>query len=257
MSKIDGYENEYEFVKYLNRKKVGELNPMFRSLIDDLFGEKVSDNMVITSWCNKYPQKADIFIKLNGDLKGISIKKGMKNSVHVEGISRFIHFLISSGVERDIIIKYLRYQYADGTTNGTGRVRQTVTEYKKNHESDINDINKAMNQEEILKKAIERFVTRGNNSKYPIDAIISGEVNDFIWIKTGEIEKIILNKRNIDSTAVHFGPLTCQPKNRCLNYNRKYEKDRYCVQLKWYNLWDDIIEFMNEKEYKKKLKKEK
>lgn len=37
----------------------------------------------------------------------------------------------------------------------------------------------------------------------------------------------------------------CQPKNRCLNYNPLYEKDRYSVQIKWYSLNDDIIEYMN------------
>ena len=41
--------------------------------------------------------------------------------------------------------------------------------------------------------------------------------------------------------------MTVQPKNRCLNYNTKYKKDRYCIQIKWYNLFDDIIENMNNK----------
>ena len=36
-------------------------------------------------------KKSDIFIKINSKIKGISIKKGMKNSVHVERISDFIH----------------------------------------------------------------------------------------------------------------------------------------------------------------------
>ena len=36
-----------------------------------------------------------------------------------------------------------------------------------------------------------------------------------------------------------------QTKNRCLNYNSKYEKDRYLIQVKWYTLYDYIIENMN------------
>ena len=60
-----------------------------------------------------------------------------------------------------------------------------------------------------------------------------------------EIIDIVLFKKDIYSTAVHFGPLICQPKSRCLNYNPLYEKDRFCVQIKWYSLNDDIIEFMN------------
>lgn len=35
--------------------------------------------------------------------------------------------------------------------------------------------------------------------------------------------------------------------DRCLNNNPKYEKNRYVSQIKWYNLYDDIIENMNDK----------
>lgn len=62
-----------------------------------------------------------------------------------------------------------------------------------------------------------------------------------------QIEEIILSKKDVYSTAVHFGALTCQPKNRCLNYNPLYEKDRFCVQIKWYSIFDNIIEYLSNK----------
>ena len=96
-----------------------------------------------------------------------------------------------------------------------------------------------------MKKAVNRFVIRGNNSSYDINALIYGEVDDFLFLTPDEIIDIVLSKKDIYSTAVHFGPLICQPKSRCLNYNPLYEKDRFCVQIKWYSLNDDIIEFMN------------
>lgn len=243
MTEINGYNNEFEFVKYLNRRKVGELNPMFRQLIDKLYNNLDDDN-VILAWRNHLPQKSDIFIKINGIMKGISIKKGMKNSVHVDGISSFIHFLIENNIPRDVVIEYLKYHYADGTTNGKGEKRISVQEYKISNQQNIDRINRYLNQEEILNKAIDRFILKGNNSNYYIDALIYGEVYDFIWVLKDDIKKIILSKKDIYSTSVHFGTITCQPKNRCLNYNKLYEKDRFCVQLKWYNLNDDIIEFM-------------
>lgn len=246
MSEISGRNNEYEFVKYLNRKTVGQLNPMFRDMIDTLFKNPKAE-CTITAWLNKLPQKSDFFIKINGKIKGISVKKGIKNSVHVEGISQFIHFLILNQVPRDVVIAYLQYHYADGTNNGKGNYRMPIEEYKKYHQCDIDKINRVFNQDKLLKKAITRFVLKGNNSDYSIDAIITGEVDDFLWATSQEIERMILSKRDIYSTAVHFGSITCQPKNRCLNYNPKYEKDRFCVQLKWYNLQDEIIELMNEK----------
>lgn len=55
MSAINGFDNEYEFVKYLNKKSVNELNPMFRGLIDELF-PNVLGSSVITCWRNHYKQ---------------------------------------------------------------------------------------------------------------------------------------------------------------------------------------------------------
>lgn len=244
LSTINGFANEYKFVEYLNGKRVGELNPLFRQLIDALFYGYNEDD-IIKCWRNHLPQKSDIIIKIRNIIKGVSIKKGMKNSVHVDSISEFIHFLIDNGVERDIIIKFLKYHYADGTTNGSGTLRLSADEYKKQHQIDIDKINEVFNNDDLLKKAVNRFVVRGNNSSYDINALVYGEVDNFLFLMPDEIIDIILSKKDLYSSAVHFGPLICQPKSRCLNRNPLYEKDRFCVQIKWYSLNDDIIEYMN------------
>ena len=256
MTEINGFDNEFEFVKYLNGKRVGELNPMFREVIDTIF-YCINDDDVIKCWRNHYPQKSDIFIKIRNFIKGISIKMSSRNSVHIDCISEFIHFLIENEVPRDIIIKYLKYHYADGTTNGRSKIRISAEEYKKTHQDHIDEINKYFNNEDLLIKAIDRFIIKGNNSKYYINALVHGTINDFLWLTKDEIIRIILSKKDIYSSAVHFGPLICQPKNRCLNYNPLYEKDRFSVQIKWYSLNDDIIEQMNNKVIEKKELNEK
>ena len=207
MSEISGIDNELEFVKYLNGKRVSDLNPMFRDLIEDLFSN-VNEYLMIKCWSNYRKQKSDIFIRIDGLTKGISIKKGMKNSVHVEGISSFIHFLIENKVERDVVIEYLKYHYADGSTNGMGIERLSVLEYKEKNQLSIDKINEIFNEEKLLSAAIDRFVIKGRNADYYISAIIWGEVNDFLWLKTGEVKNIILSKKDLYSTAVHFGPMT-------------------------------------------------
>lgn len=251
MKKINGYINEYEFVKYLNGKMILELNPMFRNFIDDVFNIPFS-YLKIKSWINPERQKSDFFIEINGIIKGFSLKVGIKNSVHVEAISEFIHFLIENGVERQIVIEYLKYHYADGSTNGSGKNRMSISEYKTLNQKEIDKINLSINKKEILDRAVDKFILKGNNSDDYISAVIYGSIDDFVWIKSEDIKELFLSKINLYSTAVHFGPLTCQPKNRCLNYNPIYEKDRFCVQLKWYNLFDDIIENMNNKFINKK-----
>lgn len=66
-----------------------------------------------------------------------------------------------------------------------------------------------------------------------------------IWIKKNDIKKLILSKLNCYSSSPHFGSLTIQPLDRCINKNIKYNKKRYCVQIKWYNIFDDIIKYKN------------
>lgn len=103
------------------------------------------------------------------------------------------------------------------------------------------------NQEKLLLAAINRFVLKGNNSNYYVDAVIYGEVDYFLWILKKDVKKIIMDKKDDYSTSVHFGSITCQPLARNLSYNLGLEKRRFCVQLKWYNLCDNIIENMKNK----------
>ena len=131
--------------------------------------------------------------------------------------------------------------YADGTKNGTGINRISSEEYKKNHKRDIEIINDFINDGKIIEKAVDRFILFGNNSKYSIDAICLGNPNDYLWITKKDIINILKLKPLTESTGVHFSSLFCQPQTRNLNYNPMYEKKRYCVQIKWYSLFDDII----------------
>lgn len=236
-----GVKNEISFANYLDGKRFKELNPVFQMMIVDLFGE-INDNSLIKAYKNEKLEKCDIFIKINEKTKEVSIKMGNKNSMHVERISDFIHFLIRCGVSRNTIIEYLKFHYADGTTNGKGKNRISVEDYKKVNQFKIDLINEEINQKNIILKAIDRFVLKGIDEKSNIDLIIHGTLNDFVWITKEDIKKVAISKINDYSSTVHFGPLTCQPLARCLNYNSGYENKRYCIQIKWYNLVDDIIE---------------
>lgn len=241
---IDGFKNEHNICKYLNGNKVKFLIPSFQEMIYKLYGD-IDKNSNISAHVDIDKKKFDIVISINDIIKRISIKKGINNSVHVEGISSFIHFLIDSGVERDAVIEYLKYHYADGTQNGTGSNRMSVSEYKEINQDKIDYVNEKINTPYILRRAIRRFVLQGKNSNILIDGIIYGVKNDFLFTTSDEIEEILMSKIDVYSTGIHFGNLYCQPQTRNLNYNPKYEKKRFCVQIKWYSIFDDIMEYMN------------
>lgn len=245
IEEISGYQNEYAFSRYLNGKKIRMLNPVFKEMFDRLYGQ-LDEESRIKAKVDMRGKKYDLLIDVNNNVKRISIKKGIMNSVHAEGITSFIHFLIGCGVDRDIVIKYLKYHYADGTTDGSGKKRMSSKEYKELFQNDIDEINRAINTPCILKQAINRFVLQGKNSNEKIDGIIHGVIDDFFWITSEDAIDIIMSQIDIYSTGVHFGQLYCQPHNRCLNYNKKLEHKRFCIQIKWYSMTDDILKFMNQ-----------
>lgn len=127
---INGFQNELEIARELDNKMLKELNPMYRSFIEDLFAN-IEDSDLIKCIIDDSNKKYDIIISIRNEKRYISIKKGIKNFVHVEGISSFIHFLIQNHVKRDVIIEYLKYHYADGSINGSGINRLSAEEYKK------------------------------------------------------------------------------------------------------------------------------
>lgn len=256
MKKIDGKQNELEFVKYLNNKKIKEVNLLFYDLIKSIFCD-VSDEDYIKSYLNSQPQKADFFIKINGVIKRISLKVGDKNSVHVDPISEFVHFLIENKVEREIVIAFLKYHYADGTTNGSGDKRLTIADYKKEHQEEIDKINISLNNDDLIEKAISRFLIRGRNSNDDIDALVYGTTDDFLWLSKNEIKEIVINKKDDYSTGVHIGPLSIQPQSRNLKFSPQLEHYRFCVQIKWFNLCDHIIEYKNNSLNKKVMDNDK
>ena len=247
---MDGYNNEFNFVLAINNKKKSELDPLLNDLIYYLFGN-LSDEVVLKAWRNHEKQKTDVFIKANGIMKGISIKMGNKNSVHTESLESFINFLKEIGLDNDIINIYLKYHYGDGTLTGNGQVRMNIDEVKEKYKSAIIKFNNIISDEEIIKKAIDRFVLQGRNSKFKIDAIVHGTPDNFLWLSKDNIIDMILKYRNKFSSSIHFSSLFVQPMKRCLDGNSNYENTRNIVQVKWYNLEDNIIEYMNEYKMKK------
>ena len=241
--KISGYENEEEFASYLNGKQVGRIYPNFLDLLYKLYGY-LDFKDYIECWVNKSKRKADIYIKINGYVRSVSIKKGVKNSVHNESISTLVSFFRKIGIDEEIISKFLYYQYADGTMNGTGKNRISSVLYRKEHQKDIDDINKELNDEKLINAFVNRFILQGNKSEYEVDAIIYGVVEDFIWITKEEVYYIMRKHLKDECASLHISLLTLQPMSRNLNYNPKYEVCRNLIQVKWYNLSDDIIEVM-------------
>ena len=242
-----GHKNEYDFMRLLNNKKINELDFLLQDLILFLF-PKITKNSTIYCYKNVDYEKGDICVRVGKSVKYISIKMGHKNSVHCESVKKFTKFLRSLNIRESIINEILRYQYADGTLNNTGKVRLSTIDYKKDNTNSIIQINKEINKDEVLDAIVNRFIIQGTQwHTHKIDLLLYGIPNDFFFITPEEIYNYIKSKKDVESSAIHFSCLTFQPLSRVLDYNEKMEYMREWIQIKWYNLEDNIFEILNKR----------
>lgn len=245
--KNHGNKNEYLFIAYINNKKFKQLSFLLQELVSYLF-PNIKDNDIINCYKNIEYEKGDICIKVNNQVKYISIKMGKRNSVHCESIEKFKKFLKEINISDQTIKEILKYNYADGTIDGTGKVRVDATHYKLENKESILNINNQLNDEAIIKKAVNRFIIQGTQKhSHKIDLLVYGTPNDFFFITPEEIYSYVLSKRKQFLSSIHFSCLTFQPLSRILDYNQELEYKRHWIQIKWYNLEDNIIELMNER----------
>ncbi len=243
-----GFQNEYDYVELFNNKHLYELDNNSQTFLKELFGDVIDNNEQIKSWKNKMHQKADIFIKYKNYIKNISLKCGNSNSIHGESIEDFKRYLEQLKIPYKVIEKYVSYHYGyardvDGNIDFSKSL--SGEEYKKIYQKEIDIFNNSINKTRIIVDMVDRFIVRGRNSDYDIDALVCGTVDDYVWINKYDLYDLILSKRCFDYTSPHIACMTIGPKKRNLNRDSKNAKDRYIVCIRWNFIRESIIEFKN------------
>ena len=243
-----GFQNEYDFVELFNHKYLFDLDGKSQQFLKELFGNVIENDEPILSWKNKMVQKTDIFIKYKNYAKGVSLKCGNDNSMHQEPLQEFKRYLEKLGIPYKIIDKYVSYHYGymkdeNGQTDFS--ILLSAEEYKKIYQSEIDLFNKSINKTRIIIDMVDRFIIKGRNSDYDIDALICGTVNNYVWIMKYDMYDLVLSKRCFDFTSPHIACMTLGPKKRNLNGDSKNARERYILCVRWNFLKEDIIHFRN------------
>lgn len=242
----NGFENEHLFVEKFNQKYLCEFDLNSKKFLLELFNGNISDDEKIICWKNKINQKADFFIKYKTLVRGVSLKCGHDNSVHHEQFQDFKLFLEELNISYKIIEYYVSYHFGyDRFDNGKNDFSKSLSakEYKAKYQNEINCFNKEINHSKMIIEMIDRFIIYGRNSKYGIDALISGTVDNYVWIMKNDIYDLIFEKRYNDYTSPHIACLIIGPKKRNLNRDSKNSRDRYVVRVRWDTIKEDIIDF--------------
>ena len=247
---IDGFKNEHIFISNVNCRPYKLQNLIMQDLLKQLYPNIKENDIVYAYKYGKYA-KTDMVIEVNGKKKGISIKKGRKNSVHLEHVNKFItrYWYIPRKAKQE----FLKYIYADGTNNNTGVERISAKDYIDKNFNDVYYLKERLNKMKL--KLIIRFLIIADiNYKVPVDAFIHGEIDDFVWATTEDVIDYLMKKDlDLKKNGLSVSNLYIQSWNKNIIRNPKYEYCRHYFQVKWYNMYDDIIEIMN-KRYQKQTK---
>ena len=248
--KNNGIQNEYDFVEMFNGKYLKELDSNSQKFLKELFNSEIISDEPIKSWKNKYMQKADIFVRYKNYIKSISLKCGNSNSIHHESIEDFKKYLEDLGIRYKIIDYYASYHYGY-MRNENGEIdfskSLSADEYKSYYQDEIDIFNKEINKTKIIVNMIDRFIIRGRNSDYDIDALVCGTTSEYLWILKYDLYVLILSNRCNDFSSPHIACLTIGPKKRNLERKSLYAKDRYVVCIRWNYIKESIEKFKNAK----------
>lgn len=231
----NGIANEVKFQKIFDKKMVKELKSQFQELLYSLF-DNLKEDDYIECWQSKFKEKADIKIRINGNIKGISIKMGENNSVHQEHINGFSNYLLSIGVSNTVVNELRAYIF--GIING---VQINTESYKKEKQQEIIQIKNALMDFYIKINLFIRFLWKGKETQlFDADAIIHGTPENFLWATKSEVLEYLINYPNDNSVHVKIGPLFIQCRNRNLNKNVSSMFAEEYIQVKWYSLKKDL-----------------
>lgn len=235
----EGFVNEYKFAQELDNKTYAKLSKNFKELLKSLYPNIKNDDK-IECWVSRFNEKSDIKIRINGIIKGISIKMGEHNSVHLEHVDDFLTYLIKIGID-DNVIKKLKHFFSWTKRN----TNKKYADYNQIYSKNIETINFALNDFYIKFKLFSRFLFQGNaRFNYSAHAIIHGTPENFFWATRNEIIKYLLNVFNMSRATIKIGLLSLQI----------YEKDnKQFIQIKWHTMEKNLILITNSRELQSTL----
>lgn len=240
MSKA-GFKNEKQLINSLNRNYFLDLNPNLQRLISQSF-KKYDDKIFCRAQAGF--NKSDIKIQIGKESHTYSIKMGKGNSVHQEPVEDFLHFLkreydLTPTIKENI----QRFIWADGTEDGSGRIKDRITskKFKKKNPKTIQSIQDYF--EQIKRPLIQRFLIDGVKPSSSAEYMYYGTSKKGILCKSTDVLDWISSHHS--KAVLSIGKLSFQAWNRNLKGKKKSEKKRGVIQIKWGSLKKDIKKIAN------------
>ena len=236
----NGFKNEHDIVKAINRKQYKDLSNYMKDIIKCIFKNVEDEDYLYARICER-TSKPDISIIWKDEISYISIKSGTSDSIHFEKINQFVSFLESKNVSKETIETILLFHYGDGTIDGTGEQRLWFNDLFPMMSKKIQKANCEINKSGVVEELIDRFLFDGIETKrISVDYILFGDKNYGLICGKNNIKKFIFRKSYAYISTLHVGPFTIHPFLRDVNRVSKNIYKREYLQVKWHYMLSDL-----------------
>ena len=245
-----GIEIEKRIINELFGKRVKELSPFWQGMIKKMFTNVQDRSVVIARHVPAYMGcKTDIEIKLERELKLISVKSGACPHIHQEKIVYFLDFLKEEGISEKTRNFVAYYLFADGSIDGTGNKFLKAKDIEIKYNDAFKEANKELSNEEFARKLLYRCVIKGRKeTRKEIDYVYYGDENHGYLISKEEILNICSKKDTSHYNCLHGGVLMLRRKSRIDRHDETKRDNRY-LQLRWPSLVYDFDRIAREQIY--------
>jgi hypothetical protein len=129
-----------------------EINPNLQHFLMDVFKGYSLKGKRIHAIRSRINVKPDFYLHVDDIPKEVyaSVKKGSGNSVHQESLTSFVDFLKTIGATNEVIDSLKLFHYGDGTTNNTGRIRLSATQFVKSNPDVVMAPNDFFSQQQVM-----------------------------------------------------------------------------------------------------------
>ena len=247
MNKSKGFLNEDYFVLELDNKKISQINPNLRTMLENIYGALIEDEIVKCKLVDGF-MKPDICVTYKNSDKYISIKSGHANGVHEEQIKTLIPFFKESGMQEEDINLFLKLFYRDGTTDGSGEKTLDYLKSRFEYQEEIATFNERVNgNKTLVEKIVNHCLFEGSNSKrIEAEYIYFGSVKYGVLCSQKQIKKHI-SKRTWDyMDNPHIGPLQFRAHYFREVNDSQFNQRRHQCDFWWARFREDL-EYISER----------
>ena len=213
-----GLKNESDIIDYLNEKKVNELNEKWKKHIITMFPFCTENDIVRAHHYEDQNGKPDMVVSVRHTNQYVSIKTGKKCSMHQEPFETFAAFLKKKGVS-ERTLKILRfYQYGESDKANNNGKPFSPKQLEEKFKDYFTEASKDLDKIDLIDCVIFRTILKGCVLKrYKVNYLYYGNLETGYLLSEEDIYSLVLQYRNHDKTAIHFGGLNFQPCQRQRN----------------------------------------